>query len=703
MASTVLAHDEFSGHKRKSYLIRNGTSDVSRRARAVSPGPEPPAKRLSSRAGARIGEQWQASVPLEPLFSRRGLKCPRQHPTPHRTPSAAEAPPTCWCGLPAICRRGRFWCAGQIADADPTATNPAAACSADESPSAAACARVVLGSAYAPSNDTPRDIASIADTRMAACTNVSSHIASAPSIADAPHLPGINPPTLLASGDATTPLVDNHPAAAPRGINQLPLAQCTFEWVPPPPPYVAPQCTCGHPATWFRGRFMCSRRPAEAACGFKLFLHTPTPAELRVNPSSVAEDLVRPMCTLLTASAFGPVNPWCFVAPCDCGLGLFARADLLPNQVVSEYGGPRLPQKLAQKGVYVLVANKETVIDGNGENSPFEYAVYPAIYANHSATLPNARLEAWPAEDGHLGPAERLVLVASRCVSRGQEIRFNYEGGHSSYWREDTRPQERGEWQRAIIETPPPTPEEPVIAPPVGSSGKPFSDLERLAPDEEVMPWAGLAGGDARLRKLMGMLDPQGKVSAAKPGRSVWRVVCTHLPGRTGVECRDRWLLLCRMRDASGGTKPGMGKEVARPAGGQGEKAAGPVMGQHTGTAGAAQEAFPACMGTALRVPHLEARPEDVIQAPAAQLVSSLPEGGDEHMEGDSEVSAEETDTEVEVEVDVEFDVRVEQPPEAPLQVSVTIAAAVQNPVEAYLLDDCRGAAAQRVQSQPCE
>jgi hypothetical protein len=375
--------------------------------------------------------------------------------------------------------------------------------------------------------------------------------------------------------------------------------------------------------------------------------------------SSVAQDVVRPQCALLTASAFGPINPWCFVAPCDCGLGLFARAELLPNQVVSEYGGPRLPQRLVFKSEYVLDANKTTAIDGKGENSPFEYAAHPAIYANHSAAFPNARLEAWrlPAENDRLNPVERLVLVTSRPVSRGQELRFNYETGGSSYWLEGTRPHGGREWQQARIETPPQTPEEPVIAPPVGSSDKPFHALELLAPDEPVIPWGGAAGGDARLDVLMGMLDPQGKVGTARPGKDVWRMVCTHLPGRTGAQCRDRWLLLCRKRDTPGCNKPAMRKQAAQPPAKRGKTVPGSVVGEHTGTASAARKEYPNSIGTVSRIPHQEARQEAVIQAPAARLVCSLPEGYEEQTEGDAEQYIQgETDTEVELYAEEDFD-----------------------------------------------
>jgi hypothetical protein len=377
--------------------------------------------------------------------------------------------------------------------------------------------------------------------------------------------------------------------------------------------------------------------------------HTLTPTERRIETSSIAKDLVRPMCAELTATALGPINPWCFVAPCDCGLGLFARTLLLPNQVVSEYGGPRLPKRLATKGVYLLKADDQTTIDGMGENSPFEYAPYPAIFANDSATVPNARLETWrlKAEKNSLLPAERLVLVTNRLVRQGEELRFNYEGGDSSYWRDGTRPRERGEWRRTVIETPPPVMARRIIAPPVEISGENFQDgelleaLDELAPVEGVIPWGGPAGGDARLRVLMGMLDPQGKVTPAKPGLALWRTVCTHLPGRTGAECRDRWRILCRKRDTAGWAGPAVQQERARQSAEPGGMAVGSVMGKQTGASDAAWEGYPAREPIVSRVAQQQARQEGVVRVVAAQRVGSLPEGDEEQVEGDGEEWAE--------------------------------------------------------------
>ena len=65
------------------------------------------------------------------------------------------------------------------------------------------------------------------------------------------------------------------------------------------------------------------------------------------------------------------------------------------------------------------------------------------------------------------------------------------------------------------------------------------------APEVEARPppvaWEGAAGGDARLRKAVPLL------------RSNWSLVATHVPGRSGHECRERWRSLQMNEDAANG------------------------------------------------------------------------------------------------------------------------------------------------------
>ena len=46
-------------------------------------------------------------------------------------------------------------------------------------------------------------------------------------------------------------------------------------------------------------------------------------------------EMARGCAAMLTASAFG-LDDWCFVAPSDCGLGLFARSALAKGQQICE-------------------------------------------------------------------------------------------------------------------------------------------------------------------------------------------------------------------------------------------------------------------------------------------------------------------------------------------------------------------------------
>ena len=276
---------------------------------------------------------------------------------------------------------------------------------------------------------------------------------------------------------------------------------------------------------------------------------------------------------LLTAAAFAPVGPFCFVATCDCGLGLFARSALQPGQFIEEYAatpksiciaapflscpplhrrysGPRLPLRLHTGGRYVLeVPGTSTIVDGNSENSPFDLARSAAIFANHSKR-PNACIEVWPVlRPEHLGIRQRMMLVASEPIAAGQEVRIDYEDGgrNGKYWNGNEPPET--DWRRARVRTPPPSLEEPVVdrlqqLQAAAARGEILPPLPRAVgsgPIADVIPWQGPAGGDARLRVLVPLLLQSGH------DRSIWPLVSTHVPGRSGRECKDRWATLsCR-------------------------------------------------------------------------------------------------------------------------------------------------------------
>jgi len=54
------------------------------------------------------------------------------------------------------------------------------------------------------------------------------------------------------------------------------------------------------------------------------------------------------------------------------------------------------------------------------------------------------------------------------------------------------------------------------------------------------MAWDGAKCGDARLHEIVPLLSINGR----DPNQSAWSLVSTHVPGRSGRECRDRWGLI---------------------------------------------------------------------------------------------------------------------------------------------------------------
>ena len=247
---------------------------------------------------------------------------------------------------------------------------------------------------------------------------------------------------------------------------------------------------------------------------------------------ALEQDATCDTAALLTAAAFG-LDAFSFVATCDCGLGLFARVSLLAGQFVSEYDGPRLPQRLHVRGRYVLqVPGTATVIDGASENSPFECERSPAVYTNHSSQ-PNARLQCMPAlpQQG----IHRMLIVALEPIEAGQEVRINYEDGETGevgYWAGQT-PSETT-WRRVRVHPPPPTLEEPSHV-----RLEDWREESSLA-IRSVLPWDGLTGGDARLQALVPLFSSSNRHA----NESAWPLVSTHLPGRSWRECRERWVLL---------------------------------------------------------------------------------------------------------------------------------------------------------------
>jgi hypothetical protein len=247
-------------------------------------------------------------------------------------------------------------------------------------------------------------------------------------------------------------------------------------------------------------------------------------------------------------SARSWVEDLCFVAEGrdGCGLGLFARVPLRAEQVITEYGGPRLPLSMLEdgKGEYALeVSNTQTFIDGGWDNWPLcgpsahtsapgrgpHCPRYPAIFANHSS-VPNARFErrtvSKPSDKLQL--RYRMVIVASERIGAGMEIRVDYECGRADYWTNGRTPLET-EWRAHYVDPPPPYVNEPRIA----EWELPANEATPLTAKNGIIPWVGEAGGDVRLKKLVPLLH--------RGNPSDWPMIASHLPGRSGPECRRRW------------------------------------------------------------------------------------------------------------------------------------------------------------------
>ena len=337
---------------------------------------------------------------------------------------------------------------------------------------------------------------------------------------------------------------------------------CGFETQVPPSCLPVPLCDCGNPCKWTYDRWWCRRFP-NGACRFE---HRPHNAEepTRLERPSLESEAACSQAALLTASAFG-LDQWCFVAPSDCGLGLYARSELLKGQAIISYDGPRLPLELIVKGEFVLeVPGQGTAIDAACENVTYalaaEWPLSPAMRANHSRR-PNVALEHWPARDDG---ADHLVLVARERIPAGAEVRFDYEKGGrpGTYWgRRQAPPETR--WRQHHRHPPPPTCDEPVIdyLPQLLASRNAAFDSSHGSHGSELLPplphfllpssspsprpWTGPHGGDEVLRHVIEQVQRtqwlQDLVRRGEGKARLWQLVATHLPGRSQQECQQRW------------------------------------------------------------------------------------------------------------------------------------------------------------------
>ena len=65
---------------------------------------------------------------------------------------------------------------------------------------------------------------------------------------------------------------------------------------------------------------------------------------------------------------------------------------------------------------------------------------------------------------------------------------------------------------------------------------------------DDVLAWLGPDGGEERLRTLVPMFTHSNGVHRANVQ---WAMVSTHIPGRSGRECRDRWFDMMREDEES--------------------------------------------------------------------------------------------------------------------------------------------------------
>ena len=233
---------------------------------------------------------------------------------------------------------------------------------------------------------------------------------------------------------------------------------CAFEHRPPPSRWT-PVCDCGARACWepLAERFLCPRPRSRGGCGFSAPLERETRDRASHVPlHAIVQEMAAQTAALLTAAAYG-LGVHCFVAPCDVGLGLFARAPLRPEQRVVEYGGPRWPLSRLVHSTYALEIPNGcgTFIDGNYEHAAPSVrraaARSPAIYTNHSRA-PNCRLQHVASPHGPRG--DTMWLVASEFIDAGAELRFDYEAGGSNYWQ--GFPPRESEWRTKRVAPPPP-------------------------------------------------------------------------------------------------------------------------------------------------------------------------------------------------------------------------------------------------------
>ena len=96
------------------------------------------------------------------------------------------------------------------------------------------------------------------------------------------------------------------------------------------------------------------------------------------------------------------------------------------------------------------------------------------------------------------------------------------------YWK-GSPPPDTLAWRDVRLPPPPPSAAEPRFSKEAAPGTTPDASLA-----VQPLPWAGPAGGDMRLRHLVPML--------LNGNPTNWALISTHLRGRSGKECRNRWM-----------------------------------------------------------------------------------------------------------------------------------------------------------------
>ena len=140
-------------------------------------------------------------------------------------------------------------------------------------------------------------------------------------------------------------------------------------------------------------------------------------------------------------------------------------------------------------------------IDGASDNVPFACSSLPAVHVRR-ARHPNARLELWPVPRASVNEVRQLVMLVAIAPVYASEDPLSVED---------------------LVE----------------------SSVHVTLPQEPPLHWEGVGGGDDRLRKLVPLLR-----GMSNP----WPIVSTHLPGRSGRECRERWTKLVQSAEGAEGS-----------------------------------------------------------------------------------------------------------------------------------------------------